>query len=191
MPIEQSLPLLSSLIIPKSCLTRRADLSGFWSFTLSPANSCRQVQSSPSATALASPKAPTVGALPPAYPCSRVASAQCSNIDNSPASIRSFVFTYKDAPVARTTTKAWKHALARAGIENFRWHDLRHTWASWHVRAVTSLQEFMQHGGWSSFEMVLRYAHLASEHLRDAAMRVAWHKPDTMPSEEQLEINRN
>jgi len=37
MPIEQSLPLLSSLIIPKSFLTRRADLSGFWSFTLSPA----------------------------------------------------------------------------------------------------------------------------------------------------------
>jgi len=63
MPIEQSLPLLSSLIIPKSCLTRRADLSGFWSFTLSPANSCLQTQSSPSATALASPKAPTVGAL--------------------------------------------------------------------------------------------------------------------------------
>ena len=89
MPIEQSLPLLSSLIISKSCLTRRADLSGFWSFTLSPANSCRQVQSSPSATALASPKAPTVGALPPAYPCSRVASAQCSNTDYSPASIRS------------------------------------------------------------------------------------------------------
>ena len=89
MPIEQSLPLLSSLIIPKSCLTRRADLSGFWSFTLSPANSCLQAQSSPSATALASPKAPTVGALPPAYPCSRVASAQYSNIDNSPASIRS------------------------------------------------------------------------------------------------------
>jgi integrase len=65
-----------------------------------------------------------------------------------------FVFTYKDAPVARTTTKAWKHALARAGIENFRWRDLRHTRASWHVQAGTSLQELMELGGWSSFEMV-------------------------------------
>jgi integrase len=83
-----------------------------------------------------------------------------------------FVFTYKDAPPARTTTKAWKRALARAGIENFRWHDLRHTWASWHVQTGTSLQELMELGGWSSFEMVLRYAHLASEHLRDAAKRV-------------------
>ena len=39
MPIEQSLPLLPGLIIPKSCLTRRADLNGCRSFALSPANS--------------------------------------------------------------------------------------------------------------------------------------------------------
>ena len=39
MPIEQSLPLLPRLILPKSCLTRRADLNGFRSFALSPANS--------------------------------------------------------------------------------------------------------------------------------------------------------
>jgi integrase len=83
-----------------------------------------------------------------------------------------FVFTYKGKPVARTTTKAWQHALARAGIEDFRWHDLRHTWASWHVQQGTSLQELMELGGWSSFEMVLRYAHLAGEHLKGAAQRI-------------------
>lgn len=83
-----------------------------------------------------------------------------------------FVFTYKDKPVARTTTKAWKRALGRAGIEDFRWHDLRHTWASWHVQSGTSLQELMELGGWASFEMVLRYAHLAGEHLKQAANRV-------------------
>jgi integrase len=83
-----------------------------------------------------------------------------------------FVFTYKGKPVARTTTKAWQHALTRAGIEDFRWHDLRHTWASWHVQQGTSLQELMELGGWSSFEMVLRYAHLAGEHLKGAAQRI-------------------
>src|SRR3990167_9490382 len=49
---------------------------------------------------------------------------------------------------------------------------LRHTWASWHVQNGTSLQELQQLGGWSSFDMVLRYAHLSSEHLRCAAERV-------------------
>lgn len=38
------------------------------------------------------------------------------------------VFTYQGQPVKQVSTKAWHKALARAGIENFRWHDLRHTW---------------------------------------------------------------
>lgn len=36
----------------------------------------------------------------------------------------------------------------------------------------TSLQELMEPGGWKSYEMVLRYAHLAPEHLADAASRI-------------------
>ncbi len=36
----------------------------------------------------------------------------------------------------------------------------------------TSLQELMELGGWKSYEMVLRYAHLAPEHLSDAAARI-------------------
>ena len=83
-----------------------------------------------------------------------------------------FVFTYKRHPVARCNNHAWRKALIRAGIKDFRWHDLRHTWASWHVQNGTSLQELQQLGGWSSFEMVLRYAHLSSDHLRHAAERV-------------------
>jgi hypothetical protein len=33
-------------------------------------------------------------------------------------------------------------------------------------------QELMELGGWKSYEMVLRYAHLAPEHLSDAAARI-------------------
>ena len=83
-----------------------------------------------------------------------------------------FVFTYHGKRIVQCNTKAWKKALKRAGIENFRWHDLRHTWASWHVQNGTSLQELQQLGGWTSFEMVLRYAHLSSDHLKAAAERV-------------------
>ena len=36
----------------------------------------------------------------------------------------------------------------------------------------TSLQELMELGGWKSYEMVLRYAHLAPEQLASAAARI-------------------
>ena len=83
-----------------------------------------------------------------------------------------YVFTFRGDRVARTSTHAWQKALKRAGIENFRWHDLRHTWASWHVQSGTSLQELQELGGWATFEMVLRYAHLAADHLKSAAQRI-------------------
>lgn len=67
---------------------------------------------------------------------------------------------------------AWKRTLQKVGITNLRFHDLRHTLASWHVMHGTSLQELMELGGWKSYEMVLRYAHLAPEHLADAAARI-------------------
>lgn len=80
-----------------------------------------------------------------------------------------FVFTYNSEPVQRCNNHAWRKALKRAEIQDFTWHDLRHTWASWHVQNGTTLQELQYLGGWTSFEMVLRYAHLSSEHLRSAA----------------------
>ncbi len=83
-----------------------------------------------------------------------------------------FVFSYGGHRITQCTTKAWYKAHKRAGISNFKWHDLRHTWASWHVQSGTSLQELQLLGGWSSLDMVLRYAHLNSEHLKQAASRI-------------------
>ncbi len=59
--------------------------------------------------------------------------------------------------------------MTRAGIENFRWHDLRHTWASWHVQRGTPLYVVQEMGAWESEGMVRRYAHLAPAHLRQHA----------------------
>ena len=73
------------------------------------------------------------------------------------------VFTYKGKPVTQVNTKAWYKALERAGIENFRWHDLRHTWASWLTQQGVPLNVIQEMGAWESSEMVKRYAHLAPE----------------------------
>ncbi len=76
-----------------------------------------------------------------------------------------FVFTYDGHPVSKASNHAWYKALARAGIEEFRWHDLRHTWASWHVMSGTPIEVLKELGGWSDLRMVMRYAHLAPGHV--------------------------
>lgn len=61
--------------------------------------------------------------------------------------------------------KAWKAGLKRAGIDNFRFHDLRHTWASWLVQSGVPISALQEMGDWESIEMVRRYAHLSPIHL--------------------------
>ena len=61
-------------------------------------------------------------------------------------------FTFLGKRIQQGST-AWDKAKQRAGIEDFRFHDLRHTWASWHVQSGTSLPELMKLGGWKSYEM--------------------------------------
>ena len=82
------------------------------------------------------------------------------------------VFTYRGEPVGQVNTKAWKAALERAGIDDFRWHDLRHTFATWHRQAGTPTHELQRLGGWKTGAMVERYAHVAPEALQGAALRL-------------------
>lgn len=79
-----------------------------------------------------------------------------------------YVFTYNGEPVDSIKT-SWGKSLKRAEITNFRWHDLRHTWASWHVQNGTPLAVLKELGGWHDISMVMRYAHLAPEHLAQYA----------------------
>jgi integrase len=72
------------------------------------------------------------------------------------------VFVFEGLPIRQVNTKAWRKALKRAGIADFRWHDLRHTWASWHIQSGTPLAVLQELGGWSDYKMVQRYAHLSS-----------------------------
>lgn len=87
--------------------------------------------------------------------------------------VSSFVFLFRGKPVKKANTKAWRDTLTRVGIEEFRWHDLRHTWATWHIQQGTPLYVLQELGGWAGPEMVQRYAHLSAEHLKMYADQLA------------------
>ncbi len=77
---------------------------------------------------------------------------------------------------------SWRAALKRAGIEDFRFHDLRHTWASWLVQSGVPLSALQEMGGWESIEMVRRYAHLAPNHLTEHARQIDSIFDDAVPN---------
>jgi integrase len=83
-----------------------------------------------------------------------------------------WVFPYRKTTIANPANSAWKKALMRAGIKNFRWHDLRHTWASWHVQSGTTLAELQALGGWKTLAMVMVYAHLCPQHTASRANNI-------------------
>ena len=68
--------------------------------------------------------------------------------------------------------KAFENACRRAGIEDFRFHDLRHTFASYCVMYgmdIRTLQELMGH---RDIKMTMRYSHLSKRYLRKAVNRM-------------------
>ena len=68
--------------------------------------------------------------------------------------------------------EAWEHAVKRAGITNFRFHDLRHTFASYLAMNGASLLEIAEALGHKTLSMVKRYAHLSEAHTAGVVARM-------------------
>lgn len=68
---------------------------------------------------------------------------------------------------------AWEVAVAAAELEDFRFHDLRHTFASYLLSEGASLVELAAALGHRSLSMVQRYAHLEAPHAARLAEKVA------------------
>ena len=83
-----------------------------------------------------------------------------------------WVFATKGQRRITTFQKGFSAAVGRAGIVNFRIHDMRHTCASWLVMAGTPLTVVRDLLGHSSVTVTERYAHLAPEQLHGAVQRL-------------------
>jgi integrase len=83
------------------------------------------------------------------------------------------VFVKPDGkPVREVPSKMWKRVLEKAGIDNFKWHDLRHTWASLMRQSGEGLDKIQELGAWQDARMVRRYAHLSVDHLAKASSAI-------------------
>lgn len=84
-----------------------------------------------------------------------------------------YVFIFRGKPLKRVNGKAWRNALKRAKIEDFHFHDLRHTWATRHIMNGTPLHVLQEMGGWNDITMLRKYAHMSVEHLQQHAGNVS------------------
>jgi integrase len=73
----------------------------------------------------------------------------------------------------RWAEKTFPAAVTAARIDDFRLHDLRHTFASRLAMEGIELLTIKELGGWKSLAMVARYAHLSPSHRKDAIERLA------------------
>jgi integrase len=83
-----------------------------------------------------------------------------------------YVFSSKHGKQMTNIKRSWKKVLSLANIKNFRWHDLRHHFASKLVMAGVDLNTVRELLGHADITTTLRYAHLAPEHKAQAVERL-------------------
>lgn len=83
-----------------------------------------------------------------------------------------FVFPGKTGNDPVNIRDAWETAVKKAKIENFHFHDCRHTAASYLAMNGATLLELSQILGHKTLSMVKRYAHLTEQHLHNVVERM-------------------
>jgi len=83
-----------------------------------------------------------------------------------------YVFLDRDGRPVKSDRKAFRSALKRAGITNFKFHDLRHTFASHYLMRGGSLKNLQQILGHKDIKMTMRYSHLLKEFQREEIQKM-------------------
>jgi integrase len=77
----------------------------------------------------------------------------------------------------RNWRKLWHAGMKSAGITDFRWHDLRHTFATWLRQEGAPIEVVQRALGHAQVTTTMRYAHVADRELQDALHRVPSFSP--------------
>jgi integrase len=83
-----------------------------------------------------------------------------------------WLFPRRDGQGPIDIRKAWENARNAAGLKDFRFHDLRHSTASYLAMNGASLVEIAEVLGHRTLQMVRRYAHLSESHVKDVVGRM-------------------
>jgi integrase len=85
---------------------------------------------------------------------------------------RDYVFFNNKDGDRLKSIRSFEKAVARAGIEDFTFHDLRHTFASHLIMSGADIRTVQQLLGHKDIKMTMRYSHLSPSHLADAVHKV-------------------
>lgn len=83
-----------------------------------------------------------------------------------------WLFPRRDGIAPIEITRAWETARDEAKIDDFRFHDLRHSAASYLAMNGATLLEIAQVLGHKTLQMVKRYSHLSEDHTRGVVSRM-------------------
>lgn len=100
-----------------------------------------------------------------------------------------YLFCKSDGSRIGDPKKAFAGACRRAGIEDFRFHDLRHTYASWWVQDGGDLYRLSRILGHTTLQTTSRYAHLRTDDLHEELERVARKRSRKRSQERQTDTN--
>jgi len=105
-------------------------------------------------------------------PLNRVAISAFEELQDKAAENQKRVFMGERGAPLKKPRYWWEQVLREAKIEDFHWHDLRHTFASRLVMAGVDLRTVAQLLGHRTLQMVMRYAHLSQSHELAAVERL-------------------
>jgi len=79
-----------------------------------------------------------------------------------------YVFCNEKGEPFKDVDTSFANALKKSAVPHFRFHDLRHTFASWLVMGGVDIRTVQELLGHKDLRMTMRYAHLAPDHMKRA-----------------------